>query len=74
MNTGNILIFKSNIKTASDRIAVERLFDIHPHVERWTVDQADEDCVLRVVSGRLSSGQVIDMIRSCGYTCEEMAD
>lgn len=69
-----ILIFKSNIKTSSDRLAVERMLDIHPHVETWTLDQQDEDCVLRVISGKLTCTQVIDIVKNCGYNCEEMAD
>ncbi len=74
MNTENILLFKSNIKTASDKFAVERILDIHPHIEQWTVDQQDEDCVLRVISPRLTHNHVIDMVKGCGYHCEELKD
>lgn len=70
----NILIFRSNIKTSYDRISVERMLDIHPHIDEWTLDQQDEDCVLRVVTGRLSSKQVVDIVKGCGYICEEMQD
>jgi cell fate (sporulation/competence/biofilm development) regulator YmcA (YheA/YmcA/DUF963 family) len=74
MKTGNILIFRSNIKTNYDRISVERMLDMHPHIDEWTLDQQDEDCVLRVVTGRLSSTQVVDIVKGCGYICEEMPD
>lgn len=69
-----ILIFRSNIKTTSDRIAVERTLDIHPHIHQWTLDQQDDDCVLRVITERLSHRQIIDMVKGCGYVCEEMPD
>ncbi len=74
MKTNNILIFRSNIKTNYDRISVERMLDMHPHIDEWTLDQQDEDCVLRVVTGRLNSKQVVDIVKNCGYICEEMQD
>ena len=70
----NILIFRSNIRTKSDLLAIERSLDIHPHIDEWTLDQQDPDCVLRVVTGRLSSNQVADIVKGCGYICEEMQD
>lgn len=74
MITENILLFKSNIKTVSDRFAVERILDIHPQIDQWTIDQQDEDCVLRVISERLTHKHIIDMVAGCGYRCEEMTD
>lgn len=74
MKNDNILIFRSNIKTNSDKMAVERMLDIHPHIEDWTLDQQDEDCVLRIITTRLTGRQVIDIVKGCGYLCEEMSD
>jgi hypothetical protein len=74
MNTEHILVFRSNIKTASDRFAVERVLDSHPHIDQWTVDCDDTDCVLRVVSSKLTHKQVIAMVTKCGYNCEELID
>jgi cell fate (sporulation/competence/biofilm development) regulator YmcA (YheA/YmcA/DUF963 family) len=74
MKTNNLLIFRSNIKTISDRISMERTLDYHPHIDKWTLDQQDEDCVLRIITERLSSQQVIAIVKNCGYFCEEMPD
>ena len=37
----NILVFKTNIKTAADRQAVKKLLDGHSCIRKWNVDLQD---------------------------------
>lgn len=71
---GHILICKTNIATGSDLLAVKPALDTHPHIEKWNIDQDDCDCVLRVVSHRLSYTDLSRLIASLNFSCEELAD
>jgi cell fate (sporulation/competence/biofilm development) regulator YmcA (YheA/YmcA/DUF963 family) len=70
----HILIFKTNIATAADRLLVGAVLDAHPLIVQWTVDMTDVDCVLRVVSRHLSTGEVITLVTGCNYACTELMD
>jgi hypothetical protein len=48
------------------------ILDAHPHIERWTVDTSDIDCVLRIVTCSLRVDDVIALVTPSGYACAEL--
>ena len=70
MNT--ILIFKTNIKTNEDLLMVNDALDKHQHIQEWSVDIEDVDCVLRVVSSHITTHDIISIINQTGYSCQEL--
>ncbi|ETZ23757.1 hypothetical protein [Pedobacter sp. V48] len=67
----DILLFKTNIQTADDKILIAKVMEKHK-IEQWTVDQQDVDCVLRIVSPILKLDEVIQLVSKNGYQCEEL--
>ena len=68
----HILLFKTDIKTISDKDNIARLLNSDNSIEQWSIDQDDEDCVLRVVTYTLHHHQIINLITSSGYSCCEL--
>jgi hypothetical protein len=73
-NKDNILLFKTNILTATDKDLIQPMLDRHPDIARWSVDLDDDDRVLRIISSTLTCTHVMDMIKLHGYACEELKD
>jgi len=71
-NLQHILVFKTNIKTEADRQTVKKLLDNHACIRQWNVDLHDIDCVLRIVSPRLSTAEAIALVNRHGYECSEL--
>jgi len=74
MTEKNILIFKTNINTLDDINTLKPVLDLHPQIERWSIDLEDDDRVLRVISKNMSYNHITDMIKMNGYQCEELKD
>lgn len=70
MNT--ILVFKTNIRTQDDLLAVSDKLNNHHHIHDWSVDQEDVDCVLRIVSSRINANEIVFMMNQTGYDCQEL--
>ena len=68
----SILIFKTNIKTQRAKKRILDLLVAFDAIEQATVDLADKDCVLRIVSDRLSAEQIISIIIEAGFECSEL--
>ena len=68
----NILVFKTNIQTAFDKIRIQDALDSIDAIEKWNVDLQDTDCVLRIVSDTLTPGQLISVINYRGFECSEL--
>lgn len=71
----NILVFKTNIQTETDKLRVQPILDSHSCIAQWNIDQQDVDCVLRVVTTPLTSltpQQIISAIRQHGFDCAEL--
>ncbi len=68
----NILVFKTNIKTEADCLALKAALDSHSCIHKWNVDLHDIDCVLRIVSPSLTIAETIRLITSHGYECCEL--
>ena len=69
------LIFRTDLSDYFKVKFIAPLFDHHPRVARWCVDYSDVDNVLKVepVNG-LTIRDVVGLLRSCGFTCEELTD
>lgn len=67
----DIHIFKTNIESAEDLKTVARLMD-SIGVSEWNVDTEDVDCVLRIVTNRLSEEQLLDFVTNAGFQCSEL--
>lgn len=68
----SILVFKTNIKTNDDLLMVNDALNDHQHIEEWSVDMEDIDCVLRVVSSHIGAHDIISIINHAGYNCQEL--
>lgn len=71
-NLTHILIFKTNIKTETDKIRIAQLLDTVKEIEEWSVDCDDVDCVLRVVSHTLTPRQITELLAQKNFQCEEL--
>ena len=68
----DILLFKTNIQTESDRQRIQPALDAHDTIQQWNIDQHDIDCVLRIVSDSLTPEQIISVIKHNGFECAEL--
>jgi hypothetical protein len=71
-NLMDILIFKTNIRTESDKLHVKQMLETLHGIEEWSVDCEDIDCVLRVVSRELTIEDIIKIINKAGFDCLEL--
>jgi len=71
-NFNHILLFKTNVNCAGDKLLLQTIFDSNPAIEQWSVDLEDEDCVLRIVSYSLTHQQIIELLNKHGYNCCEL--
>ncbi len=71
-NFDHILLFKTNINCPGDKLYLHAVLDCNPDIRQWTIDQEDEDCVLRIVSYTLTHQQIIQLLNQHGYNCCEL--
>ncbi len=71
-NTDEILIFKTNVKSAPDQLRLKELFNSMPSIDEWNVDADDIDCVLRVVTRQVKANDIIKLLTATGYECQEL--
>jgi hypothetical protein len=74
LTKNNILVFRSDIKTPEDKNRISQAFDKNPSIIHWNVDFNDHEFVLRVESENQIGEDIIGMVKSCGYYCEELPD
>lgn len=67
-----ILIFKTNIQTCEQKEMIGALLDKHTQIVSWTIDQEDEDCVLRVVGLEISIHEVVALVNAQHMACSEL--
>ncbi|HSD05620.1 hypothetical protein [Flavobacterium sp.] len=65
----NILIFATDIKTESEKQQISNCLDNHLEISKWTIDQEDIDCVLRIESDTLCEEQIIHLISQHNFLC-----
>jgi hypothetical protein len=68
----HILIFKTNIELAEDRIFVGICLQNEKDVIDWNLDMEDIDKVLRVESKSNNTEKIIQTITKAGFFCEEL--
>ena len=68
----HILVFKTNIETWEQKQKVLESFMAQDHVAEASVDMEDIDRVLRIVSHRLKSTEIIITLNEQGFSCEEL--
>lgn len=68
----HIHIFKTNIKTPADKQKLQPILGAHQHINEWSVDMDDVDCVLRVISPTLNRENIIELVCMQGYQCSEL--
>lgn len=66
-----VLVFATDIRTQNDLLKVSTALDENIEIHRWSIDQEDKDCVLRVES-TLSVNQIIELIISYKFNCVEL--
>lgn len=71
-NVNNVLVFKTNLRFKKDIERVKHLLEKLTNIEHWNIDRDDIDKVLRVQSSTVCSEQIVDIIKSAGYACEEL--
>ncbi|RZJ69798.1 hypothetical protein [Flavobacterium sp.] len=69
----NIHVFKTNLGMVCPNCEVAKTFDSLSEVAHWSIDPEDCDCVLRVVSEKLRPSNIINIVKSLGYECAELA-
>ncbi|WP_269235092.1 hypothetical protein [Flavobacterium flavigenum] len=65
----DILVFATNIRTNSDKQLISRIFDEHSEIQEWNIDQEDIDCVLRIVTKKLSEEQIVHILQQQNFNC-----
>ncbi len=69
----NILVFKTNISSATQLLPVAKVLDDHAGISGWSIDMEDADCVLRVTTTLLQPGEIIKIISMHGFACAELS-
>jgi len=67
-----VLIFRTSVNTPEATRKVAPLLNRHQLISRWSFDLEDCDKVLRVEASAKIPGEIIAMLRSEGFDCEEM--
>lgn len=68
----DILVFKTNIDREDDVLRVMNRMKEEVRIRRWSVDREDCDKVLRVEADEILPDEIIEMIKTAGYACEEL--
>jgi hypothetical protein len=69
-----VLVFKTNLVSAKDIHRISPLMGDTPGILRWNVDEHDIDNVLRIETSWLLPGDIIRVLTTAGYLCEELPD
>ncbi len=68
----HIQVFGTNILEETNKLRVATILSAEPLIEEWHIAMDDCDRVLRVVSRRMKSVEIIAFINRCGYECREL--
>ena len=79
MNSNNqilaeVLVFKTNIRYQKDIRKLGPILNSNRLIEKWNVDTKDLDNILRIESSTLKPEDIVVLINSAGYLCEELPD
>lgn len=68
------LIFKTNIQSELALKELDALLNGNTDYFNWSVDTEDIDRVLRVMSTKNNTLEIINTLKQAGYKCEELPD
>jgi hypothetical protein len=69
------LIFKTDVRSRKKVGGLRSICDVNTDITRWSVDTDDIDNVLRVVTiGNLDEDDIIALMKTQGFACEELPD
>ncbi len=74
LNISQVLVFKSDISTRMEAMALCTALRSVPGVSRCSIDLEDCDHVLRVQCEQLESHSLVRIVRDWGVRIEELAD
>jgi len=66
-----VQVFATDIRTQKDLQNVSKALDENTEIHRWSIDQEDIDCVLRIES-TLSADEMIELINNNNFSCTEL--
>ncbi|TYA71548.1 hypothetical protein [Seonamhaeicola marinus] len=68
-----IHVLKTDIDTKLGVNTLKLLFNAHPQIVRWSIDQEDIDKVLRIETTKtISTEDIIEQVQARGFYCEEL--
>ncbi|MCO4292591.1 hypothetical protein NF867_06940 [Solitalea sp. MAHUQ-68] len=67
-----IHIFKTNIHDQPDVNAIASALNNLPGILKWNVAIDDCDKILRIESTQTEPDEYIDLVKTLGYSCEEL--
>lgn len=68
-----ISIFRTDVATSADLSRVAPFLNGIMKDLRWTIDLSDCDKILRVKSGIDKNDEIISVVKSLGFDCENLA-
>lgn len=69
-----VLVFKTNLQFKKDINRLSPILNNTTGILRWNVDRDDIDNVLRIETKCLLAQEIIHLVTSTGYFCEELPD
>ncbi len=69
-----VLVFKTDLQSKTDLSVLSSFLADDQRLFDWNVDLGDSDKVLRVVAAAITPEEVIGIINTAGYFCEELPD
>jgi hypothetical protein len=69
-----VLVFKTDIVGKTDSENLGQILKEDRRIRNWNIDQNDIDNVLRIESREISPADVIQLVKSLGYMCEELPE
>ena len=69
-----VLVFKTDIIGRTNSENLGQVLKDDRRIRSWNIDQNDIDNVLRIESSEMSPADVIQLVKSLGYMCEELPE
>lgn len=69
-----VLVFKTNIRYKKHINAIQHHIAKQPGIIKWNVDLKDADKILRIETVGLHPAKIEGLVKSAGYSCEELKD
>ncbi|MBC5862816.1 hypothetical protein [Flavobacterium turcicum] len=67
-----VFVFKTNVTTKNEIIAISQLLDNTLGSGCWTFDLEDVDNIFRVETDSNKASEIISNFKLCGFICEEL--